>query len=345
MKKYHFIAGLAILALAVSCDDIKAPGVDKKIDTHSEVSVEEFTSLKGHGALKTSPDGKYFIEQEAGTAIKLTVDTAQPHATASSKMTIDGAGLPEVSKPVEGAADNFGIIIEVDNTSSATLDVSASASIDGKSVSLAPGSVKPNDKSSVAYVKTLDNPDKIEYETPVLLPDIATEPMSNGIDVIDVSDITVMPKKGATALAAASAVEISLLAKYYTSLSFPAGTKLHLNPTFSDLKINLDRVNFPLKEYDLYMTIESTIPFDMKASVTSSDGVSGTCDDIVKAGAVGKPVKSAIVVHIKDDSGHNVSQITNATFSIDLVAGSNAYFGRGQYLKIDTEKLTIQKVN
>ena len=345
MKQFHFIAGLAIFALATSCDDIKAPGIDKNIDTHSEVTVEEFTDLKGLSSLKTSPDGKYYIEQESASTLKASVNPGNGQTPINGTLTIHGSDLPSAAKPVEGAADNSGIIISVDNPSSHIIDFSATATIDGKNVLLPKTSVNPKDGKNLGYLTSADNSDKLDISVPVLIPETAKEPLANGIEQIDVYDVTVAPKMGATALAAASNVNLTLLAKYYTSLSFPAGTKLHITPTFSDLKIKLDRVNYPLKEYDIHMTLESTIPFDMQISVTSTDGVSGTCEDTVKAGAVGNPVKTDVTIHIVDNSGHNVSEISNATFSIDLIAGKNAYFGVGQYLKISTDKITIQKVN
>ena len=339
MKQFHIIPCLALLALVFSCDDIKAPGVDKKIDTHSEVSVEKLTGMAQSPALKMTADGKFYLEQAAENSIKAAVNTSNTN-TLKGNITIDGSGLPEVGKPVEGSSENSGIFIVVDNPAPETVSFSATAVIDDKPVTLPPTTVK--DGKTIAFITNTSNPDKIEYETPVLIPDTATEPLSNGIDLIDLSDITIAPTKPAPA-ALMGVYEMTVSAKYYTSLSFPAGAKLHLSPTFSDLNINLDRVNYPLSEYDIHMTIESTIPFDLKVGVSSEDGISGSTDDIVKAGAVGNPVKSSIVVHVIDKSGHNVSAISSATFSIDMIAGNNAYLGKGQSLKIDTEKLTIQK--
>lgn len=340
MKQFHFIPCLAILVLAISCNDIKAPGIDKKIDNISEVPAEVVVGLANSPALKMSSDGRFYLEQASESSIKAALNTATTN-TLKGSLTIDGAQLPEVGKPVEGASDVSGIFIVVSGPSPEELEFTATATIDDKPVTLPPASVKSG--KTLAYLTTTGtNPDKIEYETPVLIPDTATEPMSDGIDLIDISNITIAPTKPAPA-ALMGVYEMAVSAKYYTSLSFPAGTKLHISPSFSDLKINLDRVNYPLSEYDIHMEVESTIPFDLKVGVTSTDGVSGSTDDIVKAGAVGKPVKSQIVVHVVDNSGHNVSQITNVYFSIDMTAAANAYLGKGQYLKIHTEKLTIQK--
>ena len=122
-----------------------------------------------------------------------------------------------------------------------------------------------------------------------------------------------------------------------------SSAELHFDKTFEDLDIKVD-IDESFKEYDIYFNVESSVPFDIKFSASSPDGLTGTSDNVIKAGTPAKPVTSKVVLHVVDNSGKKVNAISTATLSLDLTAVEGAKFAEGQSLKIDTDKLTIVKL-
>lgn len=351
MKKINVIlAGFAVLSL-VSCNGllgdlgIRAPGVDVKIDHESEVSAIQIADLDGNSHVKTATDGQLFVAKQAKEPVKATTSLGSGKTNISGKLTIEGNDLPDAAKPHDGSLLNTAVIVTVDNPAPDPVDFDATVVADGRAGSVSGMTVAESDVQSFGILMgegaVIKN--HVDYDDPVLLPDSLVEPMSDGIDELTVTDLAVTPKKGSVAPAAAGSYEFVVKAEYYAELSYKAGSKLHFDKTFNDLGIKVD-IDEAFSEYDLYFKVESTIPFDIKFSATSPDGLVGTSDDIVKAGAPGKPAVSNIVLHIKDSSGKQVNAISTANVSLDLTAAEGAKFSKGQSLKIDTSKLTIVKL-
>lgn len=354
MKKINVIlAGFAVLSLAVSCNGflgsigVKAPGVDVKIDRQSEVAFVRVADLDGNSHVKTATDGELYIEKEAKEPVKATTSLTSGKNTISGKLTIDGSDLPSVAKPVDGELVNAGVIVTVENPAPDPVEFDGTLVIDDKSGDIPSDKfiVPEGDVKSFGLLKEekTDLHTQLGYEDPIILPESFSDPISDGIDEIVIKDMSVTPKKGSKAPAAAETYEFTVKAKYYSSLSYKPGAKVHIDKTFDDLGILID-VDDIFKEYDIYFDIESTVPFDIKFSASSPDGLTGTSEDVVKAGEPGKPVKSSIVLHVVDNSGKKVNAISTATLSLDLTAGQNSKFAKGQTLKIDTSKLTIVKL-
>ena len=352
MKKFSFIALSALVALASSCnlfEDVKAPGIDKKIDSSSEVQSLELIDLdKEYSAIEshvgTSSSGSYYYVASAPSTLSANVSSTDTKVLVEGELTIESLDLPDIVKPVSGSASNAGLILEFDNTYSQPVDVTAKATVDSKSAKLTGIQAKGSKLTKTAFLLDLDDVDNLEYDT-IVIPDVLAGPVSDGVtEHIIVSELELIPEKGVSALSAAGDYNFKIAAKYYSSLTFKKGTKLHVTKTFNDLKLKLDRLDYPLKEYDVYIEFVSTVPFDITASVTSEDGLTGTSDSVIKAGKPGSPVTSEVVLHVVDNSGKNVSEINSATLDLYFVAAEKASFAKGQTLKINAEKLTIQKV-
>lgn len=353
MKKINVIlAGFAVLSLAVSCSGflgdlgIKAPGVDMKIDRESEVSSVKLANLDGNSHVKTATDGELFIEKQAKEPVKATTSLGSGKTSISGKLTIEGNDLPDAAKPHDGSLLNSAVIVTVDNPAPDPVDFESTVVVDGKTGGVSSGMIVP-DGDVKSFGILMGNKDEIkqdvDYDDPVLLPESLKEPLGDGIDRIDVTDLAVTPKKGSAAPAAAGSYEFNVKAKYYAQLSYAPGSKLHFDKTFEDLDIKVD-IDESFKEYDIYFNVESSVPFDIKFSASSPDGLTGTSDNVIKAGTPAKPVTSKVVLHVVDNSGKKVNAISTATLSLDLTAVEGAKFAEGQSLKIDTDKLTIVKL-
>ena len=351
MKKINvLLAGFAVMSL-VSCNGllgdlgVRAPGVDLKVDRQSEVSSVRLVDLDGNSHVKTATDGELFIEKQAKEPVKSTCTLGSGQTAIPGKLTIDGSDLPDAAKPHDGSLLTSAVIITVDNPASETVDFGSTVTVDDKTESVGGLTVPENSVKSFGLIK--GDKDEVKershYDDPVLLSEGLGGAISDGIDEILITGLSVTPEKGTVTPSAANTYEFQVKAKYYASLSYSPGSKIHVDKTFNDLDILID-IDEVFKEYDIYFKVESTIPFDIKFSASSPDGLVGTSDDIIKAGNPGKPVSSNVVLHVIDNSGKKVDAISTATLSLDLTAVEGAKFTTGQTLKIDTDKLTIVKV-
>lgn len=354
MKKINVIlAGIAVMSLAVSCNGflgdlgIMAPGVDMKISHESEVSSQKLANLDGISYVKVASQGDLFVEKVSTEPAKATCSTTTGTVNfTGSRIAIDGADLPDATKPLEGAILSSAIIVTVENPTPEPVGFESTVVIDGKPGTVTGMGVADNSIKDFGLCVGDANEikERTNYEDPVLLSDELADPLSDGIDEVVLEDMAVTFKKGSkVAPAAGGSYQFNVKAKYYASLSYLPGTKLQFVKTFNDLGVQID-IDKVFKEYDIYFSVESTIPFDIKFSATSPDGLVGTSDDVIKAGAPGAPVKSAVVMHVVDNSGNKINAISTATVTLDLTAVEGAKFSQGQSLKIDTSKLTIVKL-
>lgn len=340
MKKHQLFAGLAMLALAVSCvEGVKLPGVDVKLNSSSTVSSEKLFSLSAENA-STASDGTYYIESAAPAPLNATVTLG---STIPGSLKIDNSSLPEAAFPVQGTMSNVGVALTVENSSSAPIKLAGKAVFDGKEVALNPAVASANSSSVLAFVtdpnaKVQPVPTTANL-VPLADPDKAVTKGSKSVEIkeLEISD-------GSKA-AAPSSVALTVSAKYCAAFVYPEGTKLHLDRSFSDLGLTFDRVQYPLNEYDVHMEVVNSIPFDIYISATSADGISGSIAQPILAGSIENPVTTSVILHVVDNSGKAVSHMDQADLSLDLVAVSGgSALKKGQKLEINLDKLTIVKL-
>ena len=348
MKKIFFLAGLAVLAAAVSsCDEngnFISPKVDVPIESSSDVQAEDLLALKS-ADIKTDDKGCYFIEKSASAPLSATVDLKTTETKLPGSLEIDCSSIPEVAKPSSGKLSQSFLILEMENPADEKVSFKGSAAADSKVIDLPAVSVDPKSEKLVAFVSTGSS----AVVPPVTVPEefVAIPSDGDALDMgpskITVKDLGVTSLGTKAAAPAGGSYSFKVDAMYVAPLYYSAGTKLHINRTFQDLKIVLDRINYPCAEYDIVMDVENTLPFDIMMSVSSAEGVSGSLKNAIKAGSLNNPVTTSVAFNVKDSSGKAVSNISTATLGIDLTAAEGATLQKGQKLGLNVSKVTIIK--
>ncbi|MBO4341333.1 MAG: hypothetical protein J5835_07900 [Bacteroidales bacterium] len=352
MKKFFIFSLIGLLSLAVSCEGvvndlgIKAPGIDKSLDSHSDVPCSDLIGFTGVKTVKTATDGHYFVEELSKGEVKVALSSSGEQKV-GDKVTIDGSQMPKSTIPDEGSTSTRAVLVTLTNTSDKDVVFDANISVDnGKEAPLAPVTVPANSSKTIAYLndQNAETPD-VSFDKAEILPEASSDQIDKGFNTIDIKDIKLSHRDKATnSVSAAAAAEFTISAKYYRLLAFSAATKLTIKRSFNDLRINFDNIDYDIKEYKVYIDVENSIPFDIKVSGKTDKGIVITTDDVIKAGTPDNHVKSSIVLNVVDPTGEKVSEVVSAVLTLELTAAKGAKFAKGQSLKIDASKLKIVKI-
>ena len=352
MKKFFILSIIATLSLAVSCQGvlgdlgINAPGIDKSLDSHSNVPCSDLVGVTGIKSVKTASDGHYFVEELSKGEVKVALSSASEQKV-SDKVTIDGKQIPKSINPTEGSTTTHGVLVTLTNTSDKDIVFNANLAVDnGKEAPLSEVTVPANSTKTIAYLndQNADAPD-VTFDKAEILPKSSSDDMDKGFELIDIKDITLSHRgKGTNAVSAATTAEFKISAKYYALLAFHAATKLTINRTFNDLRVNFDKIDTPIKEYKVYMEVDNSIPFDIKVSGKTDKGIVITTEDIIKAGTPSAHVITPVILNVVDPTGEKVSEIVTAVLTLELTAAKGAKFAKDQSIKIDASKLKIVKL-
>jgi hypothetical protein len=346
MKKIILLAGLAVSALAVSsCDlfeNIKTPTVDVALDSSSEIQSVELLKLDSP-AITSDSQGVYFVQQSASAPISSNVNLSSTPTKLNGSLDIKGAGLPEVACDLQhGGLAQPAIVVTVENSAAEQVVVNGNCNADSKTFPLPEAVTNAKDKTQIVYTTGSSAPSITDPDVVLALPEEG-KILEKGPKEMQISDITVSTVSTKAIAPAAGSYQIKVDAMYVAPLLYLAGTQIHLDRSFKDLNISLDRVNYPCNEYDISMEVENTLPFDIMMTVKSADGISGALKSAIKAGSLEKPVTTAVVLNVKDSSGKNVSNISTADLSIDLTAAEGAILKKGQKLGLKLNKFSVIK--
>lgn len=349
MKRFLILAGLAVLASAVSsCDEngnLITPQMDVDINSSSDVYAEDLLDLKSEAVAYDAPSNVYYVETSASSTLRGTVALSSTPATLSGALEINNAKLPESAQPKDGSLAQGALVLILDNPADEKVVASGKVEADDVKFNLPEFTVNSGSREEFRFV-SINSSEKLipgASDNYVTLPEPG-KALDKGPSKIVVSDI-VLSKPSTKAIApAGGSYEFKVDAKYIAPLIYTAGAKIHLNRTFTDLKISLDRVNYPCPEYDIIMDVENTLPFDINFTVSSAEGIDGTLKNVIKAGSLENPVTTSVVLNVKDSSGKAVSNINTADLGVDLTAVEGASLQKGQKLGLKVSKVTIIKV-
>ena len=344
MKKSFLVIGVALLATTVSCNlfngilDNPLGGATINVGTATDVPSTRFVGLNDSQYTKTSTIGDLIIEKE-GTQIKSELTLNEGVATPlSGKSVISGEDLPEISKPTFGSSENAGMLIVVNNPVFQDVVFNGTIAFDGQSISIPPVTL-PGNKASVIFVgkSTEGVPTSVTPDQVVALSGFEMAGKEFKEASLDKITITPIGTKGACTKALSG--EFVINTKYCAGLSFPAGTKMNIHRTFSDLSINLETYIFT--EYDVFLTVTNPLPFDVEIAA-ANDKVSAVSKEAIAAGTPENPVSSQTTVRIKKDS--DATEVTNADLLLKLTAASNgAKIPSEAKVKIAVEKIVVVK--
>jgi len=348
MKRILILAALAFLASAVtSCDDngkINIPPVDVQIDATSDIHAEDLLGLKSQAVGYDSQSDFYYVENPASTSLQANVSLTTAPSAIPGSLEIDNSVLPDVAHLKDGSLEQSAIVLTVDNPSDEVVTIVGKASADDVVFTLPDVTLGAKSNHDVCFVSvnssSLIVPGYTDPDYYVSLPEPG-KAIDKGPAKIVVSDLGVSSVSSKAIAPAGGSYEFKVDAKYIAPLAYKAGSKIHLDRTFKDLNIALDRVNYPCSEYDIYMEVENTLPFDIIFTVSSSEGISGSLKNPIKAGSTKNPVTTSVVFNIKDSSGKAVSNINSADLGIDLTAAEGATLQKGQAIGLKVSKLSI----
>ena len=346
MKKIILLAGLAVFALAVSsCDlfeNIKTPTVDVALDSSSEIQSEELLKLDSP-SISVDSQGAYYVKQSATSPISSTVSLSSSPTKLNGSQDIKCVGLPEVASDLQkGGLVQPALVLTVDSPADEDILIKGNFNAEGKSAPLPEAVADAKDKTQIVYTTGSSAPSITDPDVVLALPEEG-KILEKGPKEMQISDLTVSTVSTKAIAPAAGSYQIKVDAMYVAPLLYLAGTQIHLDRSFKDLNISLDRVNYPCNEYDISMEVENTLPFDIMMSVSSADGISGALKSAIKAGSLENPVTTAVVLNVKDSSGKNVSNISTADLSIDLTAAEGATLKKGQKLGLKLNKFSVIK--
>ncbi|MBR4809885.1 MAG: hypothetical protein IK031_06370 [Bacteroidales bacterium] len=348
MKKNLFVAGLAVLAMAVSaCDEngnSLLPKAEIDLNSSSTVHSEDLLALQ-NPSVKADSKGVYYVEETAGTTLSGSFTSVDKDKKINGTLAINASSLPEAASPVTGGLSESAVLLTVDNPSKTPIFIKGSSEAAGKKFQLPEAQIASKPTTVVAYstaaspeaIPTLSNPDVI-----VALPNEG-KVLDKGPGNITVSDLTISTVSSKSVQTAAG-YEVKIAAKYVAPLMYALGSTIHLDRHFSDLNISLDRVTYSCSEYDISMEVVNTLPFDIMLSVSSAEGVSGALKSPIKAGTLENPVTTSVVLNVKDSSGKQVSNITSADLAVDLTAAAGATLKKGQTFTLNLDKFTVIKI-
>lgn len=343
MKKSLLLVGVALLATAVSCNlsdwfDNPLGGATIDVNTTSDISSSRFVGLNDSPYVKTSTIGDLIIEKD-GSQIKSELTLNEGAATPlSGKSVISGEDLPEVSKPTFGSSENAGMLIVVTNPIFQDVVFNGTISFDGQSISIPPVTL-PGNKTSVVFVgKENENvPASVTPDEVIAL--TGFEMAGKEFKEASLDKITITPVGTKAAGAAALSGEFVIDTKYCAGLSFPAGTKMSIHRSFSDLSLNLETYVF--SEYDVVLTVTNPLPFDVEIAA-ANDEVSAVSKNAIAAGTPENPVATQTTVRVKKAT--DATEVKNANVLVNLTAASNgAKIPKQADVKIAVEKIVVVK--
>lgn len=359
MKTGYIITGLAVLALAISCNDlpVKSVGTQVKINQEGSIDGDAFLGIEGNKHVESTTDGKLIVRKASNGSVT-------PPASQSGSSKVDGSlnietgDLPKVATPDNGSSQGAGIIITIKNPDSVDVQFSGDSNVNGNKSRL-PETVAPaGQETSVLYCDNRfsdsSTADAARSDTVVEVDaDFTLNPPANSDNgsgnnnnssgvVIDNMELS---RFAHTSVAQSAASNVTISAAYFCPLTFSKGTTFTFHETFGDLGIELPRENYPLKSYDLNITIENPYPYDITFSASSPEGISATCENVVKAATGGSPVKTDIVLHITDNSGRNISNIDEASIDVTFTApADNASFKKGGKIGVNVDRLIVRSL-
>lgn len=352
MKKSIILASLALLAMTVSCDLFKNTfkEQDVKVNESSTVPADDFVGLKNSPTAGATPEGDLTAEVWADQPIKVGVDPSLGKIKAPGTLLVDGSKLPDVAFANNGVApDNAGLLLTIKNPSSIEMKIEPSLQVDDSNIiPLPPVIVGPEKEVGVIYCKGTVKPDLKDAPTSEALDEAIVVPALADIDFgkkfgkMEVKDIFLSPVGTKAAALTGDSVDIEFNAKFCALLSFPKGTVITIHRSFHDLNIHLDRLSeYTFNKYGITLNVTNTIPFDIFASASSSEGITAVADKAVEAGSVDSPKQTTAVITVTDNSGNKVSDIENADLTLVLTAAKNgARLPKDVNIKIDVDKIT-----
>lgn len=352
MKKSIILASVALLAMTVSCDLFKNTfkEQDVKVNESSTVPADDFVGLKNSPTAGATPEGDLTAEIWADQPLKVGVDPSLGKIKAPGTLLVDGSKLPDVAVAKDGVApDNAGLLFTVKNPSSLEMKVEPSLQVDGGTIiQLPPVTVGANKEAKIMYCKAPLEPDCKDAPTSETLDEAVVVSRLSAINFgkpfkkLEVKDIVLSPVGTKAAALAGDSVDIEFNAKFCALLSFPKETVITIHRSFHDLNIHLDRLSeYTFNKYGITINVTNTIPFDIFASASSSEGITAVADQAVKAGSVDNPVQTTAVITVTDNSGNKVSDIENADLTLVLTAAKNgARLPKDVKIKIDVDKIT-----
>ena len=353
MRKTFLIAGVALLATVASCDLLKNTfkEQDVKVNESSNVASADFFGLKDSPVAAANPQGDLSVVISADEPIKAVVDLSQDQTLIDGSLKFDGNLLPDIAKPMNDVApDNAGILFLVKNPSAKDIKLSAKLVVDdGKPVQLPSFRVPANSDYKIILVKQ-ELTDPILQDTPsqevpdeaIAVPELNTIGLGKPFVSMKLCDLVVSSGKTKAAAPAGESVELAINAKFCSLLSFPKNTVITIHRSFHDLKVNLDRLSeYTYNKYAITLIVTNTIPFEIEASASNSDGVTAVSDKPVKAGTRSNPVETTAMITVTDNSGHKVSEIANADLTLKLTAAVNgAKIPKEAKIKIEVDNIT-----
>lgn len=360
MKKSLILASVALLAMTVSCDLFKNTfkEQDVKVNETSNLSAPEFVGLKDSKFSGVNREGDLTAEVWGEMPLKASVDPSQPSTKIPGSITISGKNVPDAVLAKDGssvtaspvAPDNAGIVISVKNPSDYEMQFETFVQVDeGKVMKLPPFVVPAKkdynilfSKADVPETNLKDSPTSVTPDKAITVPEFVQNDFGKQFEQIEVKDITVFPLGTKAAAPAGQSADIEINAQFCALLSFPKGSVITICRSLHDLNIHLDRLNeYTFNKYGITLNVTNTIPFDIFASASNTDGITAVADKAVKAGSVSNPVETTAVITVTDHSGNKVSEIETADLVLKLTAGSNgARIPKDVNIKIDVDKIT-----
>ena len=336
----------AAAALMVSCvnSNYNKPataGTTIAVEEHSDVPTLDFlgvsesnieTNKNGDLILSAIPDKPLTGELELGGQL-------------AGELVMKPGNFEKGLIPSTDNAGNAGIVVTVSNPAPHPIVFKGSVSLDGAStVALPDVTVGAGETVDIAYVPSLTDPD-IDADIFEVLPDVVVKSMKAAVpNEVKIADVEIGAATKALGANAAK-YSFSVNSAFVIPMKFSKGSVLKFEQSFKNLGFDLtEYVKYQAKEYKVTFKMTNSMPFDIKLSATSSQGLSGTLDNVIKAGTVANPVVTPASLTVKT-ANESVSTLEDAVLKVEMTAASeDAALNKAQKLEIDMESIHIEIV-
>lgn len=348
MKIRNTILLLTVSAVAaVSCNLFKPldMDIDIPVDKSAETSSAALIGIEEENHLTVDPNGDLILSFESGNSLSKSVSlSSTPQEVGTLEISL--ADKPSISNGSE--ISNGQIVVEVDNPSDSPMLVRGTLSAATKAAKTASFEFTVPAKT-LKYKVLLQKAGTTELQEAV---DAKFNFSSDAGDVLNnsivESNVKIAYSAGlastkAGAAPAASNVTVNIATKLLFGMSFKKGSTFKVVKKFSDMGLNLADYTVKSKEYDVHADVTNSMPFEISATGESVQNITASTDNPVAPGTKAAPVKTSVIISVKDNSSNSV--IEDAIVTLQFKAASDgAKINAKDGLKIAYKSIKVHQI-
>jgi len=349
MKKSILFCGILILATFTGCDLFNTldQGVPVKIDKTATIAADNgLPVLSEKESIVANDNGDLNLRVECNNEI--TVNENLP--AKGSYLAVDEKLVIEPKSDLyPNEAQDVQFAWSLKNPSSKTITTLATdhkLNIDGQEVSV-PGTDVPansevtvtlaRDLSGVSGNTNLDRNFVMDDKTYDLL---KSQPEKITLGGLSLAEANPALKSAAASVATKAGSGFVFNTWLFVPLKYTKGEVINIDRTFYNLGLDSKAFDNLSKNFQVEVTVSSTLPFNIKSQGKVGDSISASLDTPIAAGTPSNPVETKAVITVTSDKA--INDVSSVTIHLELEATESFNLNKSHKLVIYYDQAIIK---